>query len=208
MGEGKEKIPLPLMPKDYDDIKRVMIFQKQHDEGEIDLEIDYPLPKYDEYKSESEQYQALHRARPLLNLKEIYVFGNIPKKIKEEFKIIPVDKRNTEAYFMGSRFIGIYPLSLWIHITNFYTETSATSKEIAEKLKIYKKDKKGYNTSFITDIIKGEVSLQEIMKIDNSIKTNPEITVKAIKREYRTLKASEEFIEYCIFYANKGNFID
>jgi len=207
-GEGKEKIPDPIRLKETADSKPLTSFSEAFDEGEIDLDVYCELPYFDEFKSESEQYQALHRARPLLNLKEIYVFGNIPKKIKEEFKIIPVDKRNTEAYFMGSRFIGIYPLNLWIHITNFYSETEATSKEIAEKLKIYKKDKKGYNTSFITDIIKGEVSLQEIMKIDKSIKSNPEITAKAIKREYRTLKANDEFIEYCIFYANKGNFID
>jgi hypothetical protein len=205
VGGGKEKVPFPIMRKDSNEGDRLVTYHRQFEEGEMDLDIYYPLHDHDEKKSNSEQYQAIHRSRSLINQKEVYVFGNVPEQIKKEFNVIQLDKKRTNAFFKGTR--GIYPLSLWALITDIYREKELKSEELAKKLRIYKTDKNGYNTSFITAIIKGEVSLEDIMKIDRSIKENPEITAGAIKRKYRTLGASEEFVEYCVFYAKNGGFI-
>lgn len=201
-----EKIPNLLQPEGYfgSDCPEGREYQTL-DLGEVELHLYYSLSRLDYLKSESEQYQAIHRARPLINNKEIYVFGNVPKKIKDEFTIVTMDKKRTGIYFLGSRAHGVYPLSLWLSITRLFYEKELTALDIAKKLRLYTKDKKSYNTKFITEIIKGNVSISDIKKIDKLLKNESEITSKDIKRKYRDLNI--EFLEYCILYANEGGFI-
>lgn len=207
--DGEEKMPDALQPRGDVGSHRIDAREYQIlDSGEVDLDIYYPLPYLDQLKSDSEQYQAIHRARPFLNQKEIYVFGNVPRQIREEFNVISLDKDQTTAYFMGTGTHGVYPLSLGLYINKIYYENDFSSLEIAKELRLYKQDKKSYNTPFITAIINGDVSPRDIKKIDKLIKANPEITVSGIKREYRSFKGSDEFLEDCIFYAKEGNFIN
>ncbi|MBI5458939.1 hypothetical protein [Methanobacterium sp.] len=207
-GGGVEKIPDALRPKGDVGSHRIDAREYQIlDSGEVDLDIYYPLPYLDQLKSDSEQYQAIHRARPFLNQKEIYVFGNVPRQIREEFNVISLDKDQTTAYFMGTGTHGVYPLSLWSSITSLYQKNELNSLEIAKELRLYKQDKKSYNTPFITAIIKGVLSPRDVKKIDRLIKANPEITAKGIRRGYK-FEGPDKFLEDCIFYAKEGNFIN
>ncbi len=207
LGEGKEKVPDPLRPEGDIGSYRIMEKQKQFEEGEVDLDVWYTLPDLDQLKSNSEQYQAIHRARPFLNQKEIYVFGNVPQQIKQEFNVIQLDKDQTKSYFTGTGTHGVYPLSLWTSITSLYQKNELSSLEIAKELRLYKQDKKSYNTPFITAIIKGALSPRDVKKIDRLIRANPEITAKGIRRGYK-FKGPDKFLEDCIFYAKEGNFIN
>lgn len=47
---------------------------------------DPDLEKFSEIWGKEEMYQSIHRVRPAVNERKIYVFGLVPEKIKEEFK--------------------------------------------------------------------------------------------------------------------------
>lgn len=206
-GGFEEKFPQPLLSKDFDGYENEKLFEKQYHRGEVDLAVWYSLPEYDHEFYTSEKYQAIHRARPFIENSQIYIFGDIPSEISEEFKVKSLDKENTDFFFNSSRFKGIYPHSLW-HLIIEKQENGYKSNQIAEKLKLYKDDvKKGYNTSFVTKITKGEVTLDDILKIDQFLKEDAYATETQIKRKYRTLKAGNEFIRYCIHYMVKGSHI-
>lgn len=203
-----EKTPDPLRFEGYDDLQNEEKFFEQLEKKEIDFDVYYPLTEFDKQSFESEIYQTIHRGRPFINQKEIYVFGHIPKQIKSEFEVKTYDKKSTELYFRSSQFKGIYPLVLYNSIINLYQKNQCKSEDIAKALKIYKKDKKGYNTSFVTKIINGTISIQNIVRIDNELKINPKTTPKKIKRKFRALEDEEEFIDYCIYYIQHGSFIE
>lgn len=185
-------------------------FRKQHDEGEIDLDLWYNFSDYSMNQDESEKYQAIHRARPFNKDNPIiYIFGDVPEKIKEEFNVDYHSKDATRIHFMGNRpdNMGVYPFALWRAITNYFSKTGATSEEIAKKLRLYKKDKKSYNTKFITTILEG-INIKDIQRIDKFLKAETNVTINQIKRNYRSLKIDDDMIDYFIFYAQEGAFIN
>ncbi|MHA1972483.1 MAG: hypothetical protein ACTSW1_05810 [Candidatus Hodarchaeales archaeon] len=55
--------------------------------GEGYVYSDSPLDNFSRMNGEYEMYQALHRCRPALSTKKIFVWGIIPKWIKEEFPV-------------------------------------------------------------------------------------------------------------------------
>jgi len=207
-GRGySEKKPSPyriISQKNYEKPKN---YQQQYHDGEIDLDLWYDFSEYNMNQDESEKYQAIHRARPFLNDKPIiYVFGDIPEKIKEEFNVDYYDKGATRIHFSRS-YRGVYPLVLWHAIVNYFTNTSSTSKEIAKRLRLYKKDKKGYNTSFITKIKKG-ISPEDVVNVDKFLKVDINATFNKIKQKHPHIKMDKDLVEYFIFYAREGSFIN
>ena len=207
-GRGyEEKKPVSYRIKgDYESVYIDKI-ENQGPSGEIDLEVVYKFSEYSKNQDESEKYQAIHRARPFLNDNPIiYVFGDVPEKIKVEFDIVSYDKDNTRDHFKRS-YRGVYPLVLWAAITDYFARTRSTSEEIAKGLRIYKKDKKSYNTKFITTILEG-VSVRDIERIDKYLKEDISISINDIRRRYRNLKIDDRMIEDFIFYAQEGAFIN
>ena len=209
-GNGyEEKKPVSYRIKgDYDFEQTEKIIQQRKD-CEIDLEFWYKFQEYSKTQDESEKYQAIHRARPFLNDNPIiYVFGDVAEQIKTEFTVESYDKDATLIHFMGNRQdnIGVYPLVLWHAIIDYFTQTGSTSLEIAKKFNIYKKDKKGYNTPFITRIIKG-ISPEDVVNIDKFFKEDLEMTYNKIKRKYRNINMEKALIDDFIFYAKEGAFI-
>ncbi len=210
-GQGyEEKKHNPHMIKGDYEFAYIDKFEEQSPEGEIDLELWYKFSEYSFNQDESEQYQAIHRARPFLKDNPIiYLFGDVPEKIKEEFNVVSYDKNVTRLHFLGSRpgNIGVYPLVLWHEIINYFTKTGSTSKEIAKRLKIYKKDKKGYNTPFITKIKKG-ISPEDVINVDKLLKADIKVTYNKIKQKHPHIKMDKDLIEDFIFYAREGSFIN
>lgn len=206
-GRGyEEKKPTPYMIKGDYESEHPEKSAQQGSEGEIDLELWYKFSEYNMNQDESEKYQAIHRARPFLNDNPIiYVFGDIPGKIKEEFNVVSYDKGSTRIHFGGSR--GVYPLVLWSAISDYFFNTGSTSKEIAKRLKIYKKEKKGYNTSFITKIKKG-ISLEDVVNVDKFLKVDIDATFNKIKQKHPHIAMDKELVEDFIFYAREGSFIN
>ena len=62
---------------------------------------DPDLQNFMEMQCEYEMYQAIHRARPALNVKPIYVHGVVPPMIKEEFNVQPVVVNNGNLHQGG-----------------------------------------------------------------------------------------------------------
>ena len=206
-----EKYPAPLI-YDYDDLNLLggsrwsYNLESQKSSGIIDADIYYPITEFDYNLSRSEEYQAIHRARPLIAkiAPAIFIFGDVPLKIRAEFNFVSRNKEFTHTYFEGNRFNGIYPIQLFRLINQTLTNTNKSKPlEIAKELKLYKKGKSSYNTSFVTKIINGEVSPIQINKIHESLREG----IRDMETIKKDSKADEEFIEYCIFYAEEGSFI-
>lgn len=210
-GRGyEEKKPTPYMIKGDYESEHPEKSAQQGSEGEIDLELWYKFSEYSMNQDESEKYQAIHRARPFNKDNPIiYVFGDIPEKIKEEFNVESLNKGSTRIHFGSSRsgYGGVYPLVLWSAITDYFFNTGSTSKEIAKRLKIYKKEKKGYNTSFITKIKKG-ISPEDVVNVDKFLKVDIDATFNKIKQKHPHIKMDEDLVEDFIFYAREGSFIN
>ena len=187
------------------------IFAKQFPSGEIDLWLWYKFSDYSMNEDESEKYQAIHRARPFLKDNPIiYVFGDIPEKIKEEFSVDFYDKNATASHFLGSSpdYRGVYPLVLLNAIIGSFADSGLTSLEIAKKFGIYKKDKNGYNTPFITQILKG-INVKDIRNIDKFLKEDTNATYNKIKRKHPNISIDEDIINYFIYYASlEGAYIN
>ena len=203
-----EKKPNPLS-SDYDDLTEPPAMIRDN-AGNI-IGLDYNITDFDYNISESEKYQALHRARPLINekLSSIFIFGDIPDKIRREFPIKTLNKTDTRSYFNGIRFNGIYPLPLYQLIQKtYYKNNTLSSSDICKELRIYKNIKKsGYNTGFVTAILKGNVNPIQIKIIDEALKNDINSDLDNIKKLLKSSKVSDKFIEDCIFYAIEGNFI-
>ena len=210
---SKEKKPRRLTLEGYTWWNHKILFNKQSRAGLIDADIFYPLRDFDYNNSESEKYQAIHRARLFRrgNVPEIYIFGDVPDQVKEEFNVKILDKKRSKEFFMGrllkyKQFGGMYPLPLSQLITAIKISNSSLKPiDIGKKLKLYKDpDKKsGYNTSFINKIINGTVSLNKMSIIHEDIKKGI-IDTKLIKKHS---KVDEEFIDDCLMYAYDGDFI-
>jgi len=207
-----EKKPNPIIFKNDYDIVLAIIAHFQSLSGDLDLNLYYPVYEFDYNQSESEKYQAIHRARPFLeNPPDILVFGDVPEKIKEEFTVKSLDKNETKKFFYDE-FIGVYPLVLFEAVRRYYDNTKQTdSIKIAQELRLYKsKDKKkGYNSSFITTILKKfpyHVIRSEVEQIDAAIKNGFQ-TLAEIRKECGNLKVDDRFIEDCIYYSQNGSFI-
>lgn len=207
-GNGyKEKKPVSYRFKgDYDDWYFEEL-EKQHAAGEIDLDLWYKFSDYSMNQDESEKYQSIHRARPFLNYNPIvYVFGDVAEQIKNEFNVISYDKDNTRIHF-SRNYRGVYPLVLSNAITDYYFKTKSPSSKIAKEFRIYKKDKKGYNTHFITKIIKG-ITPQNLLIIDEILKKDISTTPTDIRRNHPHMDIEPDIIEDFIFYAQEGAFIN
>lgn len=173
--------------------------EKQVKDGEVDLKLLYPVQLYDTEIIESEIYQTIHRARPLLNNNiKIYVFGYIPDSIKNEFKVDLYDKSETKRYFMNE-FKTVYPSSLVGSISSYCYRNKSTSLDVAKRFKIHKKDG-NYNTPFITSIKKGQISPDTVNKIDKAIRTG-KLTNKDIGKRHSGFAVEDAFVDYCIRYA-------
>jgi hypothetical protein len=201
-----EKKPNPLI-YDYEDLTQAPPLLRDLN-GNI-AGYDYSITEYDYNLSESEKYQAVHRARPLIKEKSpaIFIFGDVPDEVRKEFTIKTLNNKETDLYFEGPEFKGIYPLQLSNLITKtFYKNTSSKSLDIAKELNLYKDPNKstGYNTTFVTQIIKGDVNPKQIKIIHEALKNDMDSDVKSIKK---SSKADEKFIKDCILYAKEGNFI-
>lgn len=171
-----------------------------------DGEFLYSITDYDFNQSENEKYQAVHRARLFINDKIVYIFGDVPEKIREEFTMKTYTKEETRKHF-NREYKGVAPLALDNYINTYYTKGEPTVLEIAQKLRLYKRrDDKKYNTPFITTIL-DVITKRDMKRINNGINEGLK-TAKSIKRKYRTLeKIEENFIEDCIYYNNKGSYI-
>ncbi len=174
--------------------------------------LDYNITSFDYNLSESEIYQAFHRARPLINkkLSSIFIFGDIPDKVKKEFTNIQIlNKKDTRSYFNDPEFEGIFPVPLFQLIqTTFIQNNSLSSLDICKKLRIYKNVKKtGYNISFVNSILKGEVNVKEVVKIHELLKNDIGSDLNTIKKILKSSKIDDKFIEDFIFYAREGHFI-
>jgi len=70
---------------------------------------------------------------------------------------------------------------------------------------LYKQNKEsGYNTTFITNIIEGNINLKQITSIHNALKKG----ITDLKRIKKDSKADEKFIQDCIYYSHKGDFVE
>jgi hypothetical protein len=141
----------------------------------------------------------------------VYVFGDMPDQIKGEFIAENLDKKRTITYFKGSifsdnQFKGIYPLPLLKLINDTKIENSSlTSSDIAQKLKLYKKNKEsGYNTSLITKIIDGEISIKQITIIHKALRND----IRDLNKIKKDSKVDERFITDFLFYSTSGDFIN
>lgn len=169
---------------------------------------EFNFDEYQRYLFESEVYQAIHRIRPFENSsKIIYMFGYIPEIIKSEFKVIEMNKKETETFF-NENFVGVYPSALYMSINNYFIRHNEMgSNEIANEFKLYKDgSKKGLNTKLVTAIKKGEIKSQDIVKINAAI-INGDKTTNDIKKRYRGLDVRDEFLESFIDYSYYGDFI-
>ena len=208
----QEKKPSRLTMEGYDDYENELEYDRQVQKGIVDADVFYPLPDFDYQKNESEKYQAIMRARLFREeTPAVYVFGDMPDQIKGEFIAENLDKKRTITYFKGSifsdnRFKGIYPLPLLKLINDTKIENSSlTSSDIAQKLKLYKKNKEsGYNTSLITKIIDGEISIKQITIIHKALRND----IRDLNKIKKDSKVDERFITDFLFYSTSGDFIN
>jgi hypothetical protein len=208
----QEKKPSRLTMEGYNDYENELEFNRQVQKGIVDADVFYPLPDFDYQKNESEKYQAMMRARLFREeTPTVFVFGDIPDKVKEEFRGENLDKKHTKDYFNGStfkpsRFKGIYPLPLLKLINDTKVENSSlNSSDIAQKLKLYKQNKEsGYNTSLITKIIDGKISLKQITIIHKALRNN----IRDVNKIKKDSKVDEKFITDFMFYSINGDFIN
>lgn len=169
---------------------------------------EFNFDEYRRYLIDSEVYQAIHRIRPLENAsKIIYIFGYIPEIIKSEFKVIEMNKKETEEFF-NENFVGVYPSVLYMSIINYsMNHNEMGSKEIANEFKLYKdSSKKGLNTKVVTAINKGIITKHNIVKINDAI-IKGDKTTNDIKKRYRDLGVPDEVLESFIYYSYNGDFI-
>jgi len=208
----QEKKPSRLTMEGYDDYENELEYDRQVQKGIVDADVFYPLPDFDYQKNESEKYQAIMRARLFREeTPAVYVFGDMPDQIKGEFIAENLDKKRTITYFKGSifsdnQFKGIYPLPLLKLINDTKIENSSlTSSDIAQKLKLYKKNKEsGYNTSLITKIIDGEISIKQITIIHKALRND----IRDLNKIKKDSKVDERFITDFLFYSTSGDFIN
>jgi|GEM_PF-1463963 hypothetical protein len=206
-----EKKPLPIAC-DSDDRDELLYLipgmrESMLSDGVIYSNVYYPLPEFAFNLSESEKYQALHRARPFENKAEIYIFGDVPERAKIEFNLETLSKAQTERHFHPQ---GMYPLPLYRLIMDTYAQNSTlTSEEIAKKITLYKDEefKSGYNSRLVTAIKKAQVTIEQITKIHEIIINSDLKDEKSIIKALRRLKVDKELIEYFIFYARDGIFV-
>lgn len=213
IGPLPEKKPSPLIYDDEDfssDSPIASALEGMKIKGVVDADIYYTLPEFDYNLSESEKYQAVHRARPFLGVPpNVYIFGDVPELVKREFNLVTLDKEKTKDYFRY-KFRGMYPLPLFQLIYAAYVSNpSLSSEEIAKKLRLYKNKEKsgGFNSRFVTAIKKGKVSLEQMNRIHEALLLDSATDVKTVKKHLKSLIVDEEFIKDCIFYSREGYFI-
>lgn len=205
-----KKKPVPLMDKDFNKYLDVDILLLLSKSKEKIAESYYPLYEFDYNQTENEKYQAVHRARLFNHNKPVFIFGDVPQKIREEFMVIELDKKETADFFY-EEFFGVYPIPLFKAINHLIIlNPSFKSSEIAKKLRLYKSnDKKtGYNTKFVTYATSTNLAeaTKVFEKIDSAIKEGYK-TVNEIRKVNSGLKIEDSIIEDCIHYAESGKFI-
>ena len=72
----------------------------------------YPLYEFDYNLTENEKYQAVHRARPFIDNKAIFIFGDVPQKIRREFSVVDLGNKESSNYFYDN-YSGVYPFPLF-----------------------------------------------------------------------------------------------
>lgn len=83
---------------------------KQFDGGYVYLDQD--LENYRRMMEDYEMYQAIHRARPALRERKVYVFGLIPREIYDEFEIRDIMVKKGEG---GMNLIEWESFDKWMH---------------------------------------------------------------------------------------------
>ena len=71
---------------------------------------DESLENYRQLNDDSEMYQAIHRFRPAIKPKEIFVFGKVPERIHEEFRVLEL---MIETEFEGKEKVEVMRLAEW-----------------------------------------------------------------------------------------------
>ena len=171
------------------------------------------LHEYMRYLVDSELYQAIHRVRPFDNSDVlIFVFGRLKNKCKNEFNVKNLSKGETLKFF-EDKYRGVYPLPLVSAISTYcWKNGNKEPEDIAKEFKLYRSvSKNGFNDTFIRAIRNGELNLNNTKIINELIKEGLN-TVKDIKRKRtsldNSLKVRDKIIEYCIYYAKNGDFIE
>jgi len=210
-GYDKKRLRV-LTPRGFDDFVLKMDYKrrKQMESGEVDLFISYWATDFQYNRYDSEIYQAVMRARLFRNEKkegkspEVFMYCYVPDVLDEEFDIEGIDRDKEDQFFLKNYF-GVYPLVL-LGSVNKYARLNFTNdtNKIARKLNIKKKDGSP-NGSFVKEM--REAGTRDIEMIDTDIKKGAK-TVKAVRRMHsKEIGVSDEFIEYCIYYAHKGSVI-
>ncbi|MBI5680513.1 MAG: hypothetical protein HZC47_06460 [Methanobacterium sp.] len=184
--------------------RKMPLFLEPIIKEKLEIETNNYTPQdYGAEKRDSEIYQCIHRARPLINDNvSTFIAGYIPEDIIE-FKIYHLPNEETDNF--TSKW-GMYPVAINDMINDFYDQKGYVEVlEVANELKIYKKGSKNPNTKFITAI--RNTLEKDIKKIDAGIKKgfrNPSDFNKVDTQKNYSFK---EFIEDFIYYAEEGDFL-
>ena len=211
IGGFDKKAPPILYPKyqDYEE-KNEAILDEQLKKGEVNPFMWYRITDFQMNKYDNEIYQAVMRARLFRDNKkegeapEVFMFCYVPDVLEKEFDVIPLNNDETDRFFV-TNFLGVYPLPLFEAVNRYRrTERTGDNTKIANAFNL--KDKNGEtNNNFVKEM--REISNYEIERIDEAIRFGPK-TVNYVRNRYKKeINASDEFIEYCIRYALKGNVI-
>ena len=174
--------------------------------GKVDLFIDYAVTDFQYNRYDNEIYQAVMRARLFRDKKkegnapEVFMYCYVPDVLEKEFDVKVVNRENAAGLFM-KKYLGVYPVVLFDSV-NKYARLNATkdTNRIARAFNIKKKDGK-INGQFVKEM--REASMKDIERIDEAIRKDAK-TVNAVRRKYsKSIGVSDEFIEYCIYYARK-----
>lgn len=120
-----------------------------------------------EFRIHEEVYQAIHRARPLINdSTKIYVMGTMPEKIHNEFTVDNIS---------WDEFVGTWDKSKYIpstlHKKIYNLSENFSTEEICKQLNLFKETKcNGYNTHFVEAMF--NITLKQIEQLDKCINTN------------------------------------
>ncbi len=189
-----------------------LFVENENESIKLDLKSEYRkelnFEYYQRYLIESEIYQAIHRTRPFgKSNKTIFIFGNILSKIREEFKVLELNKEQTEQYFK-EKFKGVFPDSLLKSLFTYCIENpNLNVLDVAKKFRLYKDgSKSSYNTKFITAVKKGELNIEKAQKVTNLILDGFE-TIEAIKKRHPKLELEDSILKSLLYYSKEGDFI-
>ena len=174
--------------------------------GKVDIFIDYAVTDFQYNRYDNEIYQAVMRAKLFRDKKkegkapEVFMYCYVPDVLEKEFDVKVVDRENAAGFFM-KKYLGVYPVVLFDSV-NRYARLNSTGDTIKFAKGLNIKDKVADpNRQFVKEM-RG-ASYLDIERIDKAIRKDAK-TVKAVKGKYsKSIGLSDEFIEYCIYYARE-----